>query len=533
MSSRTRGPLLLAVAFALLASACAGSSSSGDQGDAAKGEITAVFSNIAETPTLDPAVAFSSDGLEFVRNVYEGLLEYKPASVELQPGLAESWQVSPDQKTFTFKLRQGVKFQDGSTLDAAVVKAGLDRIKEVNQGPATLMSGVDSVAAPATDTVVITLKTPDVYFLGTLPKLPIVSQQAVEQHKTAKDPLAADWFTTNAAGTGPYQLESWARNRQINLRRFDGYWRPFPEGSPTKVVLRVDPDVSTALQLLQQGQVDMLGAVGPDESAAAEQLRGVKVVKQPAYEVKTVLLNVTKGPLKDPKVREAIALAFDYKAMLDFFKGYGTTPGGPLPTTLTGIGPAPAPAAQDLDKAKQLLEEAGYGDGKLKLTYLGLKGLSYEEFAGTNLQAQLAKIGVKIEQQLTPWPQMVEIMAKESTSADLSFLNQSVFTNDPTFLLRSAYSSATIASKGGYNWSYYQNPEVDQMLDQVKAVTDAAERERMIGELQQRIVDDHVALYVIQPQLAQPVRAEWDVTYETLDYNYVVRFFYAKKRATQ
>jgi peptide/nickel transport system substrate-binding protein len=530
MKRRARVPLLLVVVLALLASACAGSSKSGKGSTASKGDITATFSNIAETPTLDPAVAFSSDGLEFVRNVYEGLLEYKPASTELQPALATKWQASPDQRTFTFTLRQGVKFQDGSTLDASAVKAGLDRIKAVNQGPATLMDGVASVEAPAPDTVVVKLKAPDVYFLGTLPKLPIVSKQAVEQHKTAKDPQAADWFTTHSAGTGPYQLESWARNRQINLRRFDGYWRPFEQGTPTRVVLRVDPDVSTALQLLQQGQVDMLGAVGPDDSAAAEKLRGVKVVKQPAYEVKTVLLNVSKGPLRDPRVREAIALAFDYKSYLDFFKGYGTTPGGPLPTTLTGIGSPPAPAAQDLEKARQLLAEAGYGSGKLKLTYLGLKGLSYEEFAGTDLQAQLAKIGVKLTQDLNPWPQMVEIMSKQATSADLSFLNQSLFTNDPTFLLRSAYSSATIASKGGYNWSYYQNPKVDQMLQQVKSVADEAQRAQLISQLQQMIVGDHVALYVIQPQLAQPVRAEWDVTYETLDYNYVVRFFYARKR---
>jgi peptide/nickel transport system substrate-binding protein len=523
--------LMLVAVLALLTSACAGSSKSAKETGAAKGQITAVFSNIAETPTLDPAVAFSSDGLEFVRNVYEGLLEYKPASTELQPALATVWKASPDGRTYTFTLRQGVKFQDGSTFDAAAAKAGLDRIKAVNQGPATLMQNVASIEAPAADTLVIKLKGPDAYFLGTLPKLPIVSKQAIEAHKSAKDPWAKDWFATNASGTGPFQLVSWTRNQAINLQRFSGYWRSFAEGSPTKVVLRVDPDVSTALQLLQQGKVDMLGAVGPDDAAAAEKLRGVKVVKQPAYEVKQITLNTSKGALRDARVREAIALAFDYQAYLDFFKGYGTVPSGPLPNNLQGI-PQNQPPTQNLDRAKGLLADAGYGPGKLTLTYLGLKGLSYEEFAGTNLQAALDKIGVKLKQQLAPWPQMVEIMSKPSTALDMAFLNQSMFTDDPTFLLRSAFDSASLPTKGGYNWSYYSNPKVDQLLSQIPTVADRAQRDQMIGELQRIILQDHPSLFVIQPQLAQPVRQEWDVTYETLDYNYVVRFFYARKHAT-
>jgi len=523
--------LLLVAVLALLTSACAGSSKSGKSTEAAKGEVTAVFSNIAETPTLDPAIAFSSDGLEFVRNVYEGLLEYKPASTELQPALATAWKPAADGLSYTFALRQNVKFQDGSSFDAAAAKASLDRIKGVNQGPATLMQNVASVEAPSADTLVVKLKAPDAYFVGTLPKLPIVSKQAIDQHKTAKDPLAKDWFAANSAGTGPYQLVSWTRNQAINLERFGGYWRPFAAGTPTKVVLRVDPDVSTALQLLQQGKVDMLGAVGPDDAAAAAKLRGVKVVKQPGYEVKQITLNTSKGALRDPRVREAVALAFDYQAYLGFFKGYGTIPAGPLPSTLQGIA-QPPPPTQNLDRAKQLLGQAGYGPGKLTLSYLGLKGLSYEEFAGTNLQAALAKIGVKLKQQLTPWPQMVEIMSKPSTALDMAFLNQSMFTDDPTFLLRSAFYSGSLPTKGGYNWSYYSNPKVDQMLSEIPGVTDKARRDQLIAQLQQTIVSDHPSLFVIQPQLAQPVREGWDLTYETLDYNYVVRFFYARKHAT-
>src|SRR5205085_12607350 len=178
-------------------------------------------------------------------------------------------------------------------------KLGLERTKGVNQGPATLTANIAAIAAPSASKLQITLKQPDAYLLGKLPKLPIVSPKAVNDNKTSSDPWAKNWFATHEDGTGPYQLDSWQRNSSINLKKFDQYWRSFEAGTPTRVSLRLDPDVQTALQLLAQGQIDMMGAVGPDDSVAALKLSGVKLVKEPSYLVQTVPLNVTKGPLKD------------------------------------------------------------------------------------------------------------------------------------------------------------------------------------------------------------------------------------------
>jgi peptide/nickel transport system substrate-binding protein len=185
--------------------------------------------------------------------------------------------------------------------------------------------------------------------------------------------------------------------------------------------------------------------------------------------------------------------------------------------------------AQDLDRARELLAEAGYPDGGFSVTFLGLEGLSYEEFAGNVLQEQLAQLGITVEQQLAPWPQMVEIQSNPDTAAGISFLNNSAFTNDPTQLLRSSFYSANHADAGGYNWSYYTNPDVDRLLDEARAAPDDAALDQALTELVETVMADYPAVYVIQPTLAQPVRAEWEVTYETLDYNYVVRFFYARK----
>jgi peptide/nickel transport system substrate-binding protein len=528
MTRRQRAILPAVLAAALVAGGCG---NSGDDQAATGGGGNVVFSNVAETPTLDPAVAFSSDGFEFVRNVYEGLLEYAPGSTELRPLLATEWTTSDDGLTYTFTLREGVKFQDGAAFDAAAAKKGLERIQGVNQGPATLMSNIKSISAPAADQLVIELKEPDVYFLGKLPKLPVVSPQAIEENATAKDEWAADWFATHSAGTGPYQLASWKRNSAIYLEKYDGYWREFEAGTPTNVTLRVDPDVQTALQLLGQGEIDMMGAVGPDDSAAAEKLDGVKLVEQPSLQVQTVPLNVEKGPMKDPKVREAIVHAFDYDAMVDFYKGFAKPATGPLPTDFVeGLSDSET-RAQDLDRARQLLADAGYPDGGFTVTYLGLKGLAYEEFAGTLLQDNLKQLGIDVKQQLVPWPQMVEVQSKPASSAELSFLNNSPLTDDPSYMLSQAYASSSLASKGGYNWSYHQDPELDRRIAELSTMEDEGARNEAVMQLNQEIANSNLALYVAQPTMAQPVREEWDVTYENLDYDYVVRFFYTREKA--
>jgi peptide/nickel transport system substrate-binding protein len=168
--------------------------------------ITIVFSNIAETATLDPAIAYSSDGLEFVRNVYEGLLEYVPASTELKPALAESWEVSEDGNVYTFKLRQDVSFHDGAPFDADAAKLGLERIQAINQGPASLMTDIEAIEAVDASTLKITLSNPNVYFLGNLPKLALVSPQAIEEHKTDADPWGAGLLCHRWGGNRPLQI---------------------------------------------------------------------------------------------------------------------------------------------------------------------------------------------------------------------------------------------------------------------------------------------------------------------------------------
>ena len=493
----------------------------------AEGDISATYSNIAETPTLDPAVAFSSDGLVFVRNVYDSLTAYDPGGVTIGPSIARSWSINDDATEYTFELETGITFHDGTDLTADDVVASINRTKEVNQGPATLLAGVKSVSAVDDDTVVFTLSAPDVYLPGKLQKIAIVSEDAIKEHATDDDPLASDWFASNEAGSGPYKLDAWNKGSSIELSAFEDYRLDFEPGTPTKVTLRTDPDVQTALQLMQSGEIDMMGAVGPDEAAAAAGMSGVKIVEQEALSVKVLPMNVQNEALADPRVREAITLAFDYDAMVDYYQGYATPAIGPLPSGFGGLDSL-QPKQRDVERAKQLLAEAGYADG-LTLTFMGIAGLSYEEFGGTLLAQNLADVGITVEQNMVTWPQMVQLQSNPDTAADITWLDMSAVSDDPSAMLGQAYLSANIAPNGGYNWSYLEDPAIDEAITRLSTITDDAERQQAVVETVQMINDSFAAIYATQPSLAQPVLEGWDVKYEPMDYNFTVRFFYAKK----
>ena len=492
----------------------------------ADGDVTAVFSNIAETTTLDPAIAFSSDGFEFVRNVYDSLTQYEPGGVEIQPSLAESWEMSDDATEYTFTLREGVTFHDGTELTADDVVATIDRVQGINQGPASVIANVAGVEAVDELTVRFSLTLPDVYLPGKLQKIAIVSADAIEENATSDDEWAASWFAENEAGAGPYTLDEWNKGSSIELAAYEDYYQEWESGTPTKVTLRVDADVQTALQLMGQGEIDMLGAVGPDDSKTASEMEGVKLVEQSGLSVQILPLNVETVP--DVRVREALSLAFDYQAMLDYYQGYGDLAVGPLPTGFGGgIESLPVPE-RDVERAKQLLTDAGIGEGELTVTYLGLSGLSYEEFTGTLLEQNFADIGVNVEIQMVPWAQMVEIQSNPETAADISFLNMSAVSDDPSSMLTQGYTSASIASNGGYNWAYFQDPAVDGAVSALPGIADETERDTAVVDTVGMINDAYVAIYASQPKLAQPVLEKWDVKYEVMDYNYVVRFFYAR-----
>ena len=389
-------------------SSAAGSGTSG--ASAASGSTTVTWTNVALPSNLDPAIGFDSDTLQVVRNVYEGLLEYAPGSTELRPALAESYSRAADGLTYTFKLRKGVVFHDGSKLDAAAVVASLKRIQAIAQGPASLLIDVKGFEAKGDSTVLVHMTKPYVFLPGVMPWLPIVSPAALKAHATSKDPHAEKWFAQNAAGTGPYTLESFSQSK-IGLGQNKHYWQKWQSGTPMSGSLTLNANVTTQLELLQNGQVDFLGAISPDNAVSAKSLSNVALITQPGLEVQTIPLNMMRAPMNNLKVRQAMVKAFDYNAFTKFNKGFGKPANSPVPQGLTGWDASLPTPKQDLAGAKKLLAEAGVASGtELEMVTVG--GLDYETFAGTIMQSALQQLGLKISVKSSAWPEPATLMSK-------------------------------------------------------------------------------------------------------------------------
>ncbi len=507
----------------------AGTRGAGTWGSAAAvTPLKVVWANLALPSNLDPAIGFDSDSLQFVRNVYEGLLEYVPGEVTLRPTLATSYKVSHDGLTYTFNLRKGVVFHDGAKLDAAAVVASLNRIKELNQGPASLLVNVKGFQARGDSQVLVHMSAPYVFLPGVMPWLPIVSPKALAANSTTADPHAGKWFASNAAGTGPYMLTSFSPTSAIVLDQNPHYWQAWQNGTPTSGTMSLNANVTTQLELVQSGQVDFLGAISPDNAKEAQKLSNVALLIQPGLEVQTLPLNVTKAPFDNPKVREAIVKAFDYQAFLTFNKGFGQMVNSPVPPGLTGYDAELPMPKYDLNAAKKLLAQAGVAKGTT-LEFVGVQGLDYESYAGVLLQSALKKLGINLKVRMAPWPVPVTIMSKPATAAHITFLNLSANTNDPSAILREAYASSQIASKGGYNWSYYQDKSVDANLDKFARTASAGARQRIITDLQKKIAGDYASIYALAPKLTEPVAKKWrNAKYDALFDVNVVRWFYTR-----
>jgi peptide/nickel transport system substrate-binding protein len=516
------------MAAAPILSACGPSSSASGSGASSAKDLHVVWTNVALSSNIDPAIGFDSDTLQVVRNVYEGLLEYVPGGTAVRPALAESYSASPDGLTYTFKLRSGVVFHDGAKMDAAAVVESLNRIKEINQGPASLLTNVKGFSSPGPGTVVITLTDPYAFLPGLMPWLPIVSPAAIAAHKTSSDPWASKWFASNAAGTGPYMLSSFSPTTTINLAQNKHYWQKWRSGTPTSGALTLNANVATQLELVQAGQVDFLGAISPDNAVTAKTLSNVHLIVQPGYEIQVLPLNIAKAPMNNPKLREAIIKAFDYAAYKTFNKGFGEPANGPVPQGLPGWDQSLPNPVQDLAAARQLMAASGVAAGTT-LDFIGVGGLDYEAFAGTILQSALSKLGLKVNIQTPQWPIPQTMMSKPSSAGHITFLNLTANTNDPSAIIRESWASSQIATKGGYNWSNYSNAQLDADLTAFGRASAASEQSTIIGRMQHTIVGDNTAVFAFAPQLTEPVAKKWrNSKYDALFDENVVRWFYTK-----
>jgi len=464
------------------------------------GAVTnATFTYGAFTPVLvgwDPSTDYSNEIIA-MNNMYETLTRYNSETGEVEPLLATEWQRSSDGKTWTFTIREGVTFHTGRPMTAADVKASVERTMKINEGAAYIWAAVDTIEAPDPTTVVFNLKYPA--------SLDLIASSGyaafVFDTEAAPAKQLTKWFEQgNDAGTGPYTVDEWNEGQEVELRlkQFPEYWGGWEGSKYTNVVFRVVPTPNTTAQLVRSGEVTWAEQLTPQLWESLKSDGNLVTTSSNSYQNLFGMLNTSFGPLKDVRVRQALAYATDYEGIIAALQSFQPAT-GVIPEGLWGHNPDLPVYGTDIEKAKDLLGQAGYGpDGQpMKLTLTYTQGDQYESTVATLLKSQYADLNIDLQVQALQWPTQ---WSKAKSTDPSKRQDMLLFYWWPDY--PDPYSWFVNMFKSGeppyFNLAYYDNPEVDRMITEVDplSATDRDAAIDMYTDIQTKLLEDSPALFL-------------------------------------
>lgn len=454
-----------------------------------------------EPDFIDPHV-FTSVGFVPVDNAYEPLVYTDRDTTKIVGKLAESWTVSPDGLAYTFKIRKGVKFQDGADLDAEAVKASFDRIKKLNKGAVWVLSHLESITVKDPMTLEMKIKPGGPPFLEGLVNIYIVSPKAIKEQDKGGD-LAQDYLNRQSAGTGPYKITSWQRSQRVTLEKFDGYWGGWSNPNHfTHVNMLIIPEASTQRLMLEKGEIDMAMKFPTESLPELEKNQSLQVIKALGLRVLYLRLQNAAPPTNDVRVRQAINYAFDSGAYMKAMENTYDPPAGPVPPMFLGDWKPSWPYKYDVAKAKELLAAAGYSpDKKAKLIADILIATPDQKKAAEILQAGLNATGLaELDIRENEWPVMLKYNTDWQKTKDPATAHHffGLFTPprvpDAYSYLWYTYHSRA-AGAFARNVMNYNNPKVDELLDKAALETDRQKKISLYQQATQIIVDEAADLF--------------------------------------
>ncbi len=472
--------------------------------------------------TLDPQVTNFDSTIRITLNVCEPLV-WEPEPGKFVPGLADSWEVSPDAKQYTFKLKKGVKFHDGTPFNAEAVKFTLDRVVD----PATKagqshdqLGPYDHTEVVDDSTVKVVMKQPYAPLLTNLNGyLGIVSPTAVQKMGLAE-------FARHPVGTGPFVFKEWVAKDHVTLVKNPDYNWPssyFKHTGPAyldQVTFKVIPDQSVRAGTLKSGETQIIDDLDPLEyNTLSKDSKFVVINRGQPGSGFVLLLNTTStGAISDPVVRQAMEYAVDREGVnKSVFQGLNKVAWSPLMRpTFAYDASTESLYSFDPDKAKQLLDQGGWAAGadgvrakagqRLEINF-PIISRPRDKAMAESVQASLRDVGIDLK--VDPLERAAARDAYDQNRYDVSFMWFSY--GDPD-VLRTLFHSANVKA---FNRAQYQVPEVDQMLEQAAGLTDLTKRADIYKQVQQRVLKDLVVVPLVDTVTYDAKRAE--VTGETLD----------------
>ena len=428
-------------------------------------ESTLIFGRGGDSITLDPAHIEDGESAKVCDMIYDTLIQYREDTTDLEPALAESWTRSPDGLVWTFHLRQGVQFHDGTPLNADAVVFSLSR-------PLVLFRNfheefISQIIALDPFTVQIQLKTPYAPFISTLAgtSFSIVSRAAVQT------------LGENPIGTGPFKFVQWDRDDQIVLSANDTHWAGKP--ALNQLIFRSIPDNAMRLAELQAGNLHVMEFPNPDEIPLIQGDPQLALLMQPSLNIGYVAMNMENPPFDNLKVRLAINHAINKAEIIErLYRGLAIPAKNPIPPTLWSYDHSIEDYAYDPELAKQLLAEAGYPDG-FETTLWALPvprpyipdGMAM----AIAIQSDLQNVGINTNIVTYDWATYLEKTA--NGEHDMAMLGWIADVADPDNFLYTLLSIPNAEKPGAYNISFYRNEELQRILEIARMTTDEDIRE--------------------------------------------------------
>ena len=401
----------------------------------------------------------------------EGQEHTDDAIMETAGDLAESFEMV-DDKTYKFKLREGVKFHNGEELKASDVKFSLERAKTMPKAMSNA-SAIDHVSVEGDYDLTIHLSRPYPSLLYVLndTSMKILSEKAVTE--------AGETYGEEPIGTGPFMFKEWVPNDHWTLVRFDDYFDG--PATATSITNRIIPEGSARTIALETGEIDVILTVDPVDAANVEANDELVLESWPSASVEFMAFNTTKKGLDDVRVRQAITYAMNRQEFVDtIVEGRGEVASSFIAKTLPGWNEEVQPYPQDLEKAKELLAEAGYGDGlDLKMYVSG----DVRNRTAQVVQAQLAQIGVNVDINVYEWGAFQD--AINAGEHELLILGWTNTTCDPEYSVTPLFHSKNCGMNG--NRAYLRDEKVDEMIDAASMETDREKRLQTYRDLQVRL----------------------------------------------
>jgi peptide/nickel transport system substrate-binding protein len=489
------------------------------------------IANTANITTWDPIASFSTEAA-YLANSYEQLLRINApdAAEKFTPLLAKSWESSADGKTWTFHLRENVKFHDGEPMNAAAVKASLEAAKD-HGGAAFIWWMLDSVEVVDDLTVKLNLSTaaPMDLIGSSLYAAWIVSPKALEA-------AAADenfWTDGTSYGTGPYMVESYTPDAEIVFTRNEEYWGGWSDGQFDKVLVQIVPEATTQQQMLEGGEVDLVTRIPIENFATFKDNPDYSYFEEPSFFNYLGYFNTLRPPLDNPKVREALSYAIPYEDIITIgAKGLGTQSRSPVPAGVWPWSPEVGQYTYDLQKAKDLLKEAGYDGGgfDLRLTYAAENDT--EAAFAPLIKDSFAQIGVNVTTEAIAFNQQWEEAKSDPANAQDIFL----VLYWPTYSDAGSdnlWSLFYYTEKPFFNLSYWNSPEYNTVLDEAIAltVTDPATSQAKYIEAMNMLVDQAPGVYLFDTKAVFIIPKHIEGFDYNLNYPFVQYFFYDLRKA--